>query len=69
MADPGFSVGGAEPLGGGHQLLTWVVFGENVCINERIGSRWGGTRRRRPPLDPPMMNTSKASVTLISLIL
>ena len=36
-ADPGFPVGGR-----GHP--TWVLFGENVCENERIGSRWGGGR-------------------------
>ena len=34
MADPGFPVGG-----GGSP--TRVLFGENVCENERIGSRRG----------------------------
>ena len=44
VADPGFSFGG-------HQPPTQALFGENVCENERIGSRWGGrTHRRRPPL-------------------
>ena len=32
--------GGAEPLGR-CQPLTWVLFGKNVCENERIGSCWG----------------------------
>ena len=45
VADPGFPVGGggggAEPLGG-RQPLIWVLFGENMCKNERIGSCWGG---------------------------
>ena len=44
MADPGFPVGG-------HRPSTRVLFGKNVCENERIGSRWRG-RRRHPP-DPP----------------
>ena len=34
-ADPGFLVGG------GHGPLTKALFGENVCENERIGSRGG----------------------------
>ena len=29
--------GGMHPLGG-HGPLTWALFGENVCENERIGS-------------------------------
>ena len=33
---------------------TWVLFGKNVCKNERIGSRRGGVRPARPALDPPM---------------
>ena len=55
VADPGFPVGGgggAEPLGG-RQPPTWVLFGKNVCENERIGSCWGGggggTCWQRPP--------------------
>ena len=42
VADPGFLFGG----GGGANLLwgppTRVLFGENVCENERIGSHSGG---------------------------
>ena len=47
MADPGFPVGGRQAIGG-HQPLTWVFFGENICKNERIGSCWG-----RPLVAPP----------------
>ena len=37
VADPGFPVGeGVDPLGG-RGPLTWVLFSENVCKNERIG--------------------------------
>ena len=37
VADPGFPVDAAHPLGGGgRRALTWMFFGEN----ERIGSRW-----------------------------
>ena len=35
VTDPGFPVGG-------RQLPTQALFRENVCENERIGSRWGG---------------------------
>ena len=48
-----FPLGGRRVIGG-HQPLMWVLFGKNVCENERIGSPWGGTHRQRPPLDPPM---------------
>ena len=42
VADRGFPVGGAmDPLGGCGPL-TRVLFGENVCENEKIGARWGG---------------------------
>ena len=41
-ADPGFSVGGADPFSGeGRGPPMRVLFGENVCENEKIGSRWG----------------------------
>ena len=43
VADPGYPVRG-------RQHPTHMLFGENVCENERIGSRGG----RRPPLDPPL---------------
>ena len=36
VTDPGFPVGGVDPLGG-----VDLLFGENVCENERIGSRRG----------------------------
>ena len=52
VADPGFAVGGCEPVRG-HGPLTQFLFGENVCENERIGSRRGGMRQARL-LDPPM---------------
>ena len=42
MADPGFPVGGGVHPLGGHGPLMWALFGENVCENERIGSRCGG---------------------------
>ena len=56
VADPGFPVlggGGIEPLAG-CRPLTWVLFGKNVCENERIESCWGGGHRQHP-LDPPMV--------------
>ena len=52
-------MGGVDPLGGhadplgGHGPPMWALFAENVCENERIGSRRGGVRPARP-LDPPM---------------
>ena len=52
VADQGFPVaGGMDPLGRcGH--LMQALFAENVCENERIGSRRG--RAPGTPLDPPM---------------
>ena len=47
VADPGFPVGGAGPA-------TWVLFGKNVCKNERIGSHMGACARHARPPDPPM---------------
>ena len=38
----GLSLPGADSGGRGHQLLTWALFGENVCKNKRIGSSLGG---------------------------
>ena len=41
MADPGFPIGGVDPLGG-RGPPTWVLFGKNVCENKRIWSHGGG---------------------------
>ena len=40
-ADPGFPMEGCGPVLGEHGLPMWALFGENVCENERIGSRGG----------------------------
>ena len=40
VADPGFPVGGVDPLGG-NGPLTPVPFSKNVCENRRIGSHRG----------------------------
>ena len=49
VADPGFPVGGRRPVGG-RQPPTRTLFSENICENERNGSRWGGGGRwQRPP--------------------
>ena len=40
VADPGFPVGGRRPHWG-RQPLSQVLFGKNVCENERIGSHCG----------------------------
>ena len=55
MADPGFPVGGAcTRWGGGRGPPTRVLFGENVCENERIGSYRGLRAPGTPPLDLPI---------------
>ena len=41
MADPGFPIGGMNPLRGCGPP-TWALFTENVCENERIGSHSAG---------------------------
>ena len=41
---------------GGREPLTQVLFGENVCENERIGSHREACIRHAP-LDPPMTDT------------
>ena len=46
VADLGFPFGG-----GGVEPPMRALFGENVCKNERIGSRRGSVSRARP-LDP-----------------
>ena len=48
VADPGFPIGGCGPVRGGRGPLTWMLFGKNVCKNERIGSI-GGMRPACPP--------------------
>ena len=47
MADPGFPIGGMNPLGGCGPL-TWSLSARNVCENERIGYRRGSVHRERP---------------------
>ena len=54
VADPGFPIGGVDPLKGGHGPPTWVLFGKYVCEKEKIWSCRGrvlGT----PLLDLPML--------------
>ena len=53
MADPGFPVEGRGPIRWGRGPLTWVLFAENVCKNEKFGPI-GGRAPGMPPLDPPM---------------
>ena len=49
VADPGFpGRGGRAPIGGCGPL-TWALFGENVCENERIGSHRGACAGHVPP--------------------
>ena len=55
VADPGFPVGAACTHWGVCEPLTWALFGENVCENERIGSHRGGGVCPARPLDPPML--------------
>ena len=52
VVDPGFPEGGSRPVGGRRPLMQ-ALFSENVCENERIGSRGRGVARARPQ-DPPM---------------
>ena len=40
VADPGFPVGWRAPIQGRGSPM-WVLFGENVCENKRIGSHGG----------------------------
>ena len=53
VADLGFPVEGHGPIRMGHGPLMQVLFGENVCKNERIGSCRGACTWHAP-LDPPM---------------
>ena len=48
VADPGFPLGGHAAVRG-RGPLTWVLFGENVCENERIGSHMGWYAPGTPP--------------------
>ena len=50
VADPGFPVGGRSPVRGVHGPPTQVLFGENVCENERIGSHGGVHPARFPQI-------------------
>ena len=45
--------GGGIFWGGVGRRQTRVLFGENLCRNEGIGSCWGGADRGEP-LNPPM---------------
>ena len=47
--------GGTNPHWRGHQPLTQVLFGENICKNERIWSCWGGTHQKLLYVDLPLM--------------
>ena len=48
VADPGFPVGGRGPVTGGCGPPMWVLFTENVCENERIGSHRGACAGHAP---------------------
>ena len=50
-----------DPLGGLGPLM-WALFVENVCENERIGSRRGWRGLGMPPLDLPMIFHEKITV-------
>ena len=45
---------------GGLQPLTWALFGENICKNERIGFCWGVT----VPVAPLMFQNIRNSLNL-----
>ena len=49
--------GGTNPRWRGCQPPTQVLFGENICKNERIWSCWGGARRKLLHVDPPLHYT------------
>ena len=51
LADPGFPVGGERKPCGGVLPMSNILFAENVCENERIGSRSGGGEISRSSID------------------
>ena len=65
--DPGFPVEGRGLVLGGCGPPTWVLFDENVCENERIGSCWGGVCRKILCVDPPMEAEVEKTVADLSL--
>ena len=68
VADPGFPVGGVDPLGG-HRTPMWAVFVENVCENERIGSRRGGCRAPgTAPVDCAIKMYSPCQIAPVSML-
>ena len=54
MADPEFPMGAWTRLGGGHGPPMRALFGENICENERIGSRTGNVCQKFWCVDPPL---------------
>ena len=57
--------GGVNPHWRGHQPPTQVLFGENICKNERIWSCWGGARQKLLYVDPPLhMKVSRVQNTI-----
>ena len=58
VVEPGFPVEGAWTRYRGCGPPTQVLFTENVCKNERIGSHRGGMHQAHP-LDLPMHDTVK----------
>ena len=71
VADPGFPRGGgANPQGGGTNLLFGCKFPENCMKMKDFGPRGAGHASLAPPLDPPMGQSSilhKKYLTEISL--
>ena len=62
VVDPGFPVGGCAPIGGGRGPPTQVLFSENVCKNERIGSHGGWRVPDTPPRSANGMDPSLPTV-------
>ena len=57
VADPG------SPVGGGRPPPTWVLFGKNICKNERIGSCFGGAPAA--PLGSANVRLTHINITFI----